>query len=149
MKTDDKTKFGDEKVQKEKFTYTLGPERIGDRTAYRQEGVPLIVDVIQLVERPKPFLDGFQDEVLPINGSSHEGAIEGLGSISREAQFIPYDRDYLQVIESQAVVHNATVLLFLERDHYPAIENDENLHNHVKNVGATLLGSNNVKTANK
>ncbi|KAH9317607.1 hypothetical protein KI387_019376, partial [Taxus chinensis] len=66
--------------------------------------------------------------------------------ISRETD--PLDS---QVIESQALVHKCVASVdFLEHiPTYPAVENDEILHNDVKKVGATLLGSNNVKTANK
>ncbi|GLJ55275.1 hypothetical protein SUGI_1186150 [Cryptomeria japonica] len=53
-----------------------------------------------------------------------------------------------EVIESQAAVHRCMASVdFLEKQHpmYPAVENDEILHNHIKKVGATLLSSNNVK----
>ncbi|GLJ55280.1 hypothetical protein SUGI_1186260 [Cryptomeria japonica] len=55
-----------------------------------------------------------------------------------------------EVIESQAVVHRCVASVDFLEDRYkmfPAIENDENLHNHIMDVGATLLGSNNVKIA--
>ncbi|XP_057870792.1 IAA-amino acid hydrolase ILR1-like 5 isoform X2 [Cryptomeria japonica] len=53
-----------------------------------------------------------------------------------------------EIIESQAAVHRCMAYVdFLEKQYptCPAVENDENLHNHIKKVGATLLSSNNVK----
>ncbi|KAH9317591.1 hypothetical protein KI387_019360 [Taxus chinensis] len=54
-----------------------------------------------------------------------------------------------EVIESQAVVHKCNGSVVFGDTPYPAVENDETLLTHVKEVGATLLGSNNVKTADQ
>ncbi|KAH9317627.1 hypothetical protein KI387_019396, partial [Taxus chinensis] len=77
-----------------------------------------------------------------IGGSLRSLTTKGLSNLKKRVK---------EVIESQAVVHKCMASVdFLEHTPiYPAVENDEILHDHVKKVGATLLGSNNVKTANK
>ncbi|KAF6156736.1 hypothetical protein GIB67_033205 [Kingdonia uniflora] len=57
-----------------------------------------------------------------------------------------------EVIEAQAAVHRCIALIDMKQgDHpsYPAVMNDEILHQHVERVGKLLLGSENVWTANK
>ncbi|XP_057869433.2 IAA-amino acid hydrolase ILR1-like 5 [Cryptomeria japonica] len=75
-----------------------------------------------------------------IGGSLRSLTTKGLTNLKKRVR---------EVIESQAVVHrcNAFVDYFEHVPMYPAVDNDEILHNHVKEVGATLLGLSNVKTA--
>ncbi|KAH9293621.1 hypothetical protein KI387_041174, partial [Taxus chinensis] len=75
-----------------------GHGHISHRQAYRKEGAPTVVDALQLVPRPQPFLSGFQDATTPIVMTAHEAVIEGLDGIACETQLISSDRvdQYLQ-----------------------------------------------------
>ncbi|XP_009596700.1 IAA-amino acid hydrolase ILR1-like 3 isoform X2 [Nicotiana tomentosiformis] len=67
--------------------------------------------------------------------------------ISREA-----DPLHSQVIEGQAAVHRCKAYIDMKEEDfpaYPACINDERLHQHVGRVGKLLLGSENIKEAEK
>uniref|UniRef100_A0A0C9RUU8 TSA: Wollemia nobilis Ref_Wollemi_Transcript_12159_1622 transcribed RNA sequence n=1 Tax=Wollemia nobilis TaxID=56998 RepID=A0A0C9RUU8_9CONI len=115
--------------------------------------------VVSLQEIISRETDPLESEVLSI-GFINGG--EGLNIIPSRVKFGGTLRSFTtngllrlkkrvkEVIESQAAVHRCIASVnFLEEHYpmYPAVENDENLHNHVEKVGTTLLGLNNVKTA--
>ncbi|KAL5719229.1 IAA-amino acid hydrolase ILR1-like 5 [Ranunculus cassubicifolius] len=57
-----------------------------------------------------------------------------------------------EVIEAQAYVHRCKAFIDMKEDErpvYPAVVNDETLHQHVQKVGRLLLGSENVKICEK
>ncbi|KAH7653527.1 Peptidase M20 protein [Dioscorea alata] len=67
--------------------------------------------------------------------------------ISREA-----DPLFSQVIRTQAAVHRCNAFVSMKEDEfplYPAVVNDESLHQHVQNVGALMLGADKVQTKKK
>ncbi|GLJ55290.1 hypothetical protein SUGI_1186470 [Cryptomeria japonica] len=56
-----------------------------------------------------------------------------------------------EVIEMQAAISGCTASIDFkeERPEYPPTVNDEKMHNHIQNVGKTLIGSHNVKLGEK
>ncbi|XP_021275653.1 IAA-amino acid hydrolase ILR1-like 5 [Herrania umbratica] len=57
-----------------------------------------------------------------------------------------------EVIKGQAAVHRCNASIDMKEEeypHYPAVFNDDSLHQHVQKVGGLLLGPENVKTGKK
>ncbi|KAH9317600.1 hypothetical protein KI387_019369, partial [Taxus chinensis] len=114
----------------------------------------IILSLQQIISRET---DPLHSQVLSIgfiNGGEGHNVIPGsvkFGGTLRSfttKDFANLKKRVKEVIESQAAVHRCMASVdFLEKQHpiYPAVENDEKLHNHVMEVGVTLLGSNNVK----
>lgn len=59
---------------------------------------------------------------------------------------------WLQVIEGQALVHRCKAFVSMKDDEYPAypaVVNDDKLHQHVQRIGSLMLGPDNVKMTEK
>ncbi|XP_020260473.1 IAA-amino acid hydrolase ILR1-like 5 isoform X1 [Asparagus officinalis] len=57
-----------------------------------------------------------------------------------------------EVIEGQALVHMCKAFISMKDEEYPAypaVENDERLHQHVQKIGSLMLGPDNVKMGKK
>ncbi|KAH9317599.1 hypothetical protein KI387_019368, partial [Taxus chinensis] len=115
----------------------------------------IVLSLQQLISRETDPLDSRVISIGYIQGGNATNVIlsqvkigGSLRSLTSAGLTILQDR-VREVIESQVFVHKCNGSVVFGERPYPAVENDENLHNQVKNVGATLLGSNNVKTANK
>ncbi|KAH9317626.1 hypothetical protein KI387_019395, partial [Taxus chinensis] len=117
----------------------------------------IVLSLQELISRKTDPLDSQVISIGFINGGEGHNVIPSQVKIGGSLRsmttkgLINLKKRVKEVIESQALVHKCVASVdFLEHiSTYPAVENDESLHNHVKKVGATLLGSNNVKTANK
>ncbi|XP_020260405.1 IAA-amino acid hydrolase ILR1-like 7 [Asparagus officinalis] len=79
------------------------------------------------------------EDTVTFGGTFRSMTTEGLSYLMRRIK---------EIIEAQSTVHRCTATVdFMEKDRkpYPATINDENMYNHAKIVGETLLGQENVE----
>lgn len=89
--------------------------------------------------------DGFNvvPSAVEFGGTLRSLTTEGLLRLQRRVK---------EVIEAQAAVHRCSAYVDMKQDEYPAypaVVNDERLHEHVENVGKILLGPENVRKGDK